>query len=136
MGKMQSARAMVENPPCEIIQQQSQRYSHQSNGGAEPMVQTIRKQPKACKKIQIEKSSGITINVDSPLLAWVTTTRSMEIHVIPLTTRLNNHSPREDSNHVSPKPNLTRRRGSCLQTTRSTGQQVGISMARRRLART
>ena len=58
-------------PPCEIIQQQSQRYSHQSNGGPEPMVQTIRKQPKACKKIQIEKSSGFTINVDSPLLAWL-----------------------------------------------------------------
>ena len=54
----------MENPPCEIIQQQSRRYSHQSNGGAERMVQTIRNQIKACK-IQIEKNSGITIEDDS-----------------------------------------------------------------------
>ena len=61
---------MMENPPCEIIQQQSQRYSCQSSGGAARMVQTIRNQIKACK-IQIEKNSGTTIKVDSPLLTWL-----------------------------------------------------------------
>ena len=60
----------MESPPCEIIQQQSQRYSHQINGGAERMVQTIRNQIKAYK-IQIEKNSGITIKDDSPLLTWL-----------------------------------------------------------------
>ena len=61
---------IMEHPPCEIIQQQSKRYSHQSNGGAERMVQTIRNQLKAYK-IQIEKNSGITIQVDSLLLTWL-----------------------------------------------------------------
>ena len=55
-------------PPCEIIQQQSQRYSHQSNGGAERTVQTIRNQIKAYK-IQIEQNAGTTLQVDSHLLA-------------------------------------------------------------------
>ena len=41
MRMVQSKGAMMEHPPCEIIQQQSLRYSHQSNGGAERMVQTI-----------------------------------------------------------------------------------------------
>ena len=70
MRMVQSKGAMMEHPPCEIIQQQSQRYSHQSNGGAERMVQTIRNQIKAYK-IQIEKNSGITIKADSPLLTWL-----------------------------------------------------------------
>ena len=70
MRMVQSKGAMMEHPPCEIIQQQSQRYSHQSNGGAERMVQTIRNQIKAYK-IQIEKNSGITITADSPLLTWL-----------------------------------------------------------------
>ena len=61
----------------------------------------------------------------------VTTTRSMAAHAIPRTTRLNNHSIREDSTHAISEPHLTRRRDSCVQTTRSTGQQAGISMARR-----
>ena len=42
MRMVQSKGAMMENPPCEITQLQSQRYSHQSTGGAERMVQTIR----------------------------------------------------------------------------------------------
>ena len=54
MRMVQSKGAMMENPPCEINQQQSQRYSHQSNGGAERMVQTIRSQIKAYK-IQIKR---------------------------------------------------------------------------------
>ena len=62
--------AMMENPPCEIIQQQSQRYSHQSNGGAERMLQTIRDQIKVYK-IQIDQNSGITIKDNSPLLTWL-----------------------------------------------------------------
>ena len=70
MRMVQSKGAMMEHPPCEIIQQQSQRYSHQSNGGAQRMVQTIRNQIKAYK-IQIEKNSGITITADSPLLTWL-----------------------------------------------------------------
>ena len=70
MRMVQSKGAMMEHPPCEIIQQQSQRYSHQSNGGAERMVQTIRDQIKAYK-IQIEKNSRITIKADSPLLTWL-----------------------------------------------------------------
>ena len=70
MRMVESKGAMMEHPPCEIIQQQSQRYSHQSNGGAERMVQTIRNQIKAYK-IQIEKNSGITIKADSPLLTWL-----------------------------------------------------------------
>ena len=60
----------LEHPPCEIIQQQSKRYNHQSNGGAERMVQTIRNQIKA-NKIQFEKNSGITITADSPLVTWL-----------------------------------------------------------------
>ena len=69
MRMVQSKGAMMENPPCETIQQQSQRYSHQSNGGA-GMVQTIRNQIKAYK-IQIEKNSGITIKDNNPLLTWL-----------------------------------------------------------------
>ena len=122
MRMVQSKGAMMEHPPCEIIQQQSQRYSHQSNGGAERMVQTIRNQIKAYK-IQIEKNSGITIKAEA-------------IHEIPQKTRLNDNSFREDSTHVLPKSNLARWRGSCVQTTRSIGQQTGIRMARRHLART
>ena len=68
--KLSCAWCKMEHPPCEIIQQQSQRYSHQSNEGAERMVQTIRNQIKAYK-IQIEKNSGITITADSPLLTWL-----------------------------------------------------------------
>ena len=64
MRMVQSKGAMMEHPPCEIIQQQSRRYSHQSNGGAERMVQTVRNQIKAYK-IQIEKNSGITIKAES-----------------------------------------------------------------------
>ena len=60
----------MENPPCEIIQRQSQRYSHQSKGNAERRIQTLRNQIKACK-VQIEKNSGITIKDDSPLLTWL-----------------------------------------------------------------
>ena len=59
----------------------------------------------------------------------VTTIRSMAEHEIPQKTRLNDNSVREDSTHDSPKPNPTRWRGSFVQTTRSTGQQTGISMA-------
>ena len=70
MRMVQSKSAMMGNPPCEIIQQQSERYSHQSNGGAERMVQTFRNQIKAYK-IQIEKNSGITIKGNSPLLTWL-----------------------------------------------------------------
>ena len=47
MRMVQSKSAMMENPPCEIIQRQSQRYSHRSNGDAERMVQTIHNQIKA-----------------------------------------------------------------------------------------
>ena len=60
MLMVQSKGARMENPPCEIIQQQPQRYSHQSNGGVERMVQTIRNQIKAYK-IQIEKNSRTTV---------------------------------------------------------------------------
>ena len=49
MRMVQLKGAMMEHPPCEIIQQQSQRYSHQSNGGAERMVQTIRIRSKPTK---------------------------------------------------------------------------------------
>ena len=70
MRMVQSKGAMMEHPPCEIIQQQSQRYSQQSNGGAERMVQTIRNQIKAYK-IQIGKNSGITIKAVSLLLTWL-----------------------------------------------------------------
>ena len=60
----------MENPPCEIIQRQSQRYSRQSKGHVEWRIQTIRNQIKTYK-IQIEKNSGITITDDSPLLTWL-----------------------------------------------------------------
>ena len=60
----------MESPPCEIIQQQSQRYSHQINGGAERMVQTTRNQIKAYK-IHVEKNSGITIKDNRLLLTWL-----------------------------------------------------------------
>ena len=68
--RMVQSRGATTEQPCEIIQQQSQRYSHQSNGGAERKVQTTRNQIKAYK-IQIEKNSGITIKADSPLLTWL-----------------------------------------------------------------
>ena len=58
----------------------------------------------------------MTIKADSPLLTWLTTTRSMAIHEIPQKTRLDDNSIREDSTHVLPKPNLARWRGSCVQT--------------------
>ena len=61
---------MMENPPCEIIQQQSQRYSHQSNGDSERMVQSLRNQIKAYK-VQLEMNSGTTIKDDSPLFNWL-----------------------------------------------------------------
>ena len=135
MRMVQSKGAMMEHPPCEIIQQQSQRYSHQSNGGAERMVQTIRNQIKAYK-IQIEKNSGITIKADSPLLTWLPRHAAWQYTRFHQKTRLDDNSIREDSTHVLPKPNLARWRGSCVQTTRSIGQQTGIRMARRHLART
>ena len=59
---------MVESPPpCDIIQQHSQRCSHQSTGGVERMVQTFRNLLKA-HKIRIEKSTGSIIADDSLLL--------------------------------------------------------------------
>ena len=70
MRMVQSESAMMENPPCEIIQRQSQRYSRQSKRDAERRVQTVRNQIKAYK-IQIEKNSGVTIRDDSPLLTWL-----------------------------------------------------------------
>ena len=70
MRMLQAQGAVMENPPCELILQQSQRYSHQSNGGAERMMQTFRNQIKAYK-IQIETNSGITIKGNSPLLTWL-----------------------------------------------------------------
>ena len=132
MRMVQSKGAMMENPPCEIIQQQSQQYSHQSNGGAERMVQTIRNQIRAYK-IQIEKNSGITIKDNSPLLT------SLPRHTAWQDTRFHK---RQDSTttaydkirHMSYQPNPIRWRGSCVQTTRSIGQHAGISMARRHLA--
>ena len=54
MRMVQSKSAMMENPPCEIVQRQAQRYNHQSKEDAERMVQTIRNRIKAYK-IQIEK---------------------------------------------------------------------------------
>ena len=67
MRMVQSKGARMEDPPSEIIQQQSQRYSYESNGGAERMVQTILNQIKMYI-FQIEKKSRITIKDDSPLL--------------------------------------------------------------------
>ena len=64
------AHGTVKGCQCEIIQQQSQRHCHQSNGRAEQMAQIIRNQIQAYK-IKIEKNSGITIKVDSPLLTWL-----------------------------------------------------------------
>ena len=100
MRMVQSKGAGMEIPPCESIQQQSQRYSHQSNGGAERIVQTIRNQIKAYK-FQIEKNSGITIKDDSPLSTHlVTTTRSMAVHTIPQATRFNNNSNITNQNPI------------------------------------
>ena len=120
--------AMMENTPCEIIQQHAQRSSHQSSGAAERMVRTKRNQIKAYK-IQIEKNSGITVKDKQSSAHMVTTTRDMAIHAIPQTTRLNNHNIREDSTQVLPKTQSHLWRGSCVQTTRSPGEQLGISMA-------
>ena len=69
LRRVQSKCATMENPPCEIVQRQSQQYSQQSKEDAEWRIQTIRNQIKAYK-IQIEKNSGITIKDDSPLLTW------------------------------------------------------------------
>ena len=60
---------LMVTPPCEIIQEQSQRNSHEGNGGAERMVLTIRNQIMACK-IQIETDAEITIGAESHLLTW------------------------------------------------------------------
>ena len=56
MRMVESRGAMMENPTCEIIQLQSQRYSNQSNGGAERVAETIRKQIRTCE-FQIEKNA-------------------------------------------------------------------------------
>ncbi|CAK0870998.1 unnamed protein product [Prorocentrum cordatum] len=69
MRAVEAKVSTMESPPCEVILQQSQRCSHQSNGGAERMVPTIRNQMKAYK-IHIETDTGMTILRDSPLLAW------------------------------------------------------------------
>ena len=55
MRRVRSTSTMMENPPCEIIQRQSQRYSRQSKRNAERRIQTVRIQIKAYK-IQIEKT--------------------------------------------------------------------------------
>ena len=70
LRRVRSKCATMENPPCEIVQRQSQQYSQQSKEDAEWRIQTIRNQIKAYK-IQIEKNSGITIKDDSPLLTWL-----------------------------------------------------------------
>ena len=67
---VQSKSATMENPPCEIVQRQSQQYSHQIKEDAEWRIQTIRNQIKAYK-IQIEKNSGIIIKDVIPLLTWL-----------------------------------------------------------------
>ena len=63
MRMVQSKGAMMENPPCEIIQQQSQRYGHQSNGGAERMVQTISDQSLQDPKLGTTQESPSTSTV-------------------------------------------------------------------------
>ena len=126
--------AMMENPPCEIMLQ-AQRCSPQSNGGAEWMVTNRTELDQSLQDPNWEEFRNHSQSRQF-FARLVTTTRSMAIHAIPQTTRLNNHSIREDSTHVLRKPNLTRWRGSCVLTTRSTGQQIGISVARSCLDRT
>ena len=78
---VQSRDAMMEHPPCEIIQQQSQRYSHRG---------------------RTEGQNGWNKRDQSrqPTTHLVTTTRNTAIHEIPQKTRLNDNSTREDSTHV------------------------------------
>ena len=102
MRMAQSEGAMMENPPCEIIQQQSQRYSHQSNGGAQRMVQSTRNHMKAYK-IQFEKNSGITNHSRQSSAHLVTTTRNMAMHAIPQTTRLYNNNNNNNNKPFSLK---------------------------------
>jgi len=55
--------------PMIVMTQTSERYSHQSNGGAERMVQTIRNQCKAYT-FQVEEALGIKLHKDSEFLSW------------------------------------------------------------------
>ena len=108
MPMAQSKSAMMENPPCEIIQRQSQRYSRQGKRNAEQRVQNVRNQIKAYK-IQDKKNSGITIRDDSPLLTWPPRDPAWQYSAIPQATRFNN-SIREDQTHVLPKSHFSCRR--------------------------
>ena len=106
--------------PCEIIQLQSRRCSHQGNGGAERMVQIIGSQIKAYR-IQIEKSTDITTQAERPTFNRATTTCRLEVHAVSWTTGLTIHIVQEDSTHALWKPCPVRWRGSYVQTTRSMG---------------
>ena len=134
LRRVQSKCATMKNPPCEIVQRQSQQYSQQSKEDAEWRIQSIRNQIKAYK-IQIDKNSGITIKDDSPSTHMVATTCSMAIHAIPQAARFNNRI-RRDQTHVLPKSHFTFRRSSRRQTTRNIVQQTQSSMVGRYLART
>ena len=65
MRMVQSRGAMMEYPPCEITQRQSQRYSHRGRTDGTNDTQQIK-----AYKIQIETNSGIT-KADCPLLTWL-----------------------------------------------------------------
>ena len=71
------------------------------------MVQTIRNQIKACK-IQIERNSGTTIKVDSPLLTWLPRHAAWQYKRFHKRQDSTTTAYEEDSTHVLPKPNLIR----------------------------
>ena len=87
-------------------------------------------------KSRLRRTQESSIKDDSPLLTW------LPRHAAWQYTRF--HKRRDSTTtayekiqtHALPKSNPTCWRSSCMQTTESIGQQAGISMARRHLART
>ena len=92
MRMVQSKSAMMKNPTCELVQQQTQRYSHQSNGGVERMVQTTSKQIKT-HKIQIDKNSGT-------IITWLPRRAAWQHKRFRKRQESTNHSIQEDPTHA------------------------------------
>ena len=130
VSQRQTCVAMMENPPCEIVQQQSERYSpgatEEQNEWYKPYA--IRSKPARFKLRRTQESPSKSTVLCS--LGYIDTQHGNTRDSTNDKTQQPQHT--RDSTHVLPKPNRARWRGSCVQTTRSTGQQTGISMARSR----
>ena len=108
------------NPSCKIIQQQPQRYSHKSNGRAELLVQTIRKQIKAYKIKSENRSGQFSAHVAASAQHGSTGDSTNDDTQRPQRTR------RFDTCHA--KIDLACRRSGSVQTTSRTSEHTGVGM--------